>query len=93
MEKVELKVEGMTCTNCALSINKYLQTQGLQNIKVNFIGGDVSFEMIDASSKEKIAKGITNLGYKVVNETLLTQEIAGKKNLFYFLFEQKKSKS
>jgi len=85
MEKVEWKVEGMDCTNCALTINRYLSKEGLKEVKVNFIGGDVSFEMNDASSKEKIAKGITNLGYKVVNETLLTQEIAGKKNLFYYL--------
>ena len=85
MEKIEWKVDGMDCTNCALTINRYLTKEGLKDVKVNFIGGDVSFEMIDASSKEKIAKGITNLGYKVVNETLLTQEIAGKKNLFYFL--------
>ena len=27
MEKVELKVTGMSCTNCALSINKYLKEQ------------------------------------------------------------------
>ena len=45
MEKVEWKVEGMTCTNCALTINKYLEKEGLKNVKVNFIGGDVSFEM------------------------------------------------
>ncbi|WP_233218249.1 heavy-metal-associated domain-containing protein, partial [Roseateles chitinivorans] len=43
MEKVNWKVEGMTCTNCALTVNKYLQSQGMQNVKVNFIGGDVSF--------------------------------------------------
>ena len=65
MEKVELKVEGMTCTNCALSINKYLQTQGLQNIKVNFIGGDVSFEKNTAMTNAEIEKGISKLGYTV----------------------------
>ena len=68
MEKIEWKVEGMDCTNCALSISKYLNKEGLKNVKVNFIGGDVSFELNESKSKEQLAKGITNLGYTVVNE-------------------------
>ncbi|HEX5152434.1 MAG TPA: cation-translocating P-type ATPase [Parafilimonas sp.] len=66
METVNLKVEGMTCTNCALSINKYLEKEGLKNVKVNFIGGDVSFDKDATISKERIKKGIERLGYEVV---------------------------
>ena len=69
MEKVEWKVEGMDCTNCALTISKYLNKEGLKNVKVNFIGGDVSFEADGAVSKEKLAKGIEGLGYHVIDET------------------------
>ncbi len=68
MEKVNWKVEGMTCTNCALTVNKYLQSQGMQNVKVNFIGGDVSFELPENSSTTAIAKGINGLGYTVKND-------------------------
>ena len=68
MEKVEWKVEGMTCTNCALTINRYLEKQGLKEVKVNFIGGEVSFELNGNTSKEQIAKGIEGLGYKVAGE-------------------------
>ena len=68
MEKVNWKVEGMTCTNCALTVNKYLQSQGMQNVKVNFIGGDVSFELPENSSTTAIAKGISGLGYTVKND-------------------------
>ena len=68
MEKVEWKVEGMDCTNCALTITKYLQKEGLKEVKVNFIGGDVSFDLDDTKSKEQLAKGIEDLGYKVQNE-------------------------
>lgn len=75
MEKVEWKVEGMDCTNCALTITKYLNKEGLKDVKVNFIGGDVSFEMTDNSNKEAIAKGIGSLGYKVVNEDQPAQTI------------------
>lgn len=68
METVNWKVEGMTCSNCALTISKYLQKEGLQNVKVNPIDGDVSFNTNGEGIEEnKIAKGIEDLGYKVVN--------------------------
>ena len=68
MEKVEWKVEGMDCTNCALTISKYLNKEGMKEVKVNFIGGDVSFEMKSDAVKESIAKGIEGLGYKVISD-------------------------
>lgn len=68
METVNMKVKGMSCTNCALSINKYLEKEGLKNIKVNFIGGDVSFDKNANIPKEKIKRGIERLGYEVVQE-------------------------
>lgn len=68
MEKVNWKVEGMTCTNCALTVNKYLESKGMQNVKVNFIGGDVSFEVPENIATKDIAKGINGLGYHVAQE-------------------------
>jgi P-type Cu+ transporter len=68
METVNLKVKGMSCTNCALTINKYLEKEGLKNVKVNFIGGDVSFDADNNVPKAKIEKGIERLGYEVVPE-------------------------
>ncbi len=73
MEKVEWKVEGMDCTNCALSITKYLQKEGMKDVKVNFIGGDINFEFNGSKSKEALTKGIADLGYKVVDESVATQ--------------------
>ena len=72
MEKVDWKVEGMTCTNCALTINRYLEKEGLKDVKVNFIGGEVSFELNGNKSKEQITKGIADLGYNVINEQQTT---------------------
>jgi Cu+-exporting ATPase len=66
-EVVKWKVEGMDCTTCALNISKYLEREGLKNVKVNFATGDVLFEEVSDETKEKIAKGIDGLGYKVVN--------------------------
>lgn len=62
-----MKVEGMSCTNCALTIDKYLKEKGLQNVKVNFIGGDVSFDKPDDAPLQEIEKGISKLGYTVKN--------------------------
>ncbi|RTL59614.1 MAG: cadmium-translocating P-type ATPase [Sphingobacteriales bacterium] len=75
MEKVNWTVEGMTCSNCALSVNNYLQKEGLKNVKVNFIGGDVSFDTNGEFAASKIIKGIEGLGYHVV-----TQEAAAIKS-------------
>ena len=90
MEKVDWKVEGMSCTNCALTINKYLQKQGLQNVSVNFIGGDVSFDATEDQSKDELIKGIAGLGYTVVDERLpinATRRTTLFSNHFYrFLF-------
>ena len=72
MEKVEWKVEGMDCTNCALSITKYLQKEGMNEVKVNFIGGDVNFVLNGNKSKEALSKGIADLGYQVKTEGLTT---------------------
>lgn len=68
MEKVQWKVEGMTCANCALSINKYLEKQGAKEVRVNAIDGDVSFQLNNTSTQEKIAKGVESLGYRVVSD-------------------------
>ncbi len=65
MEHVQLKVDGMSCTNCALSIHKYLENQGAVEPKVSFMEGEVQFDLPAELNKETLVKGITNLGYKV----------------------------
>ncbi|MGZ8509156.1 MAG: heavy metal translocating P-type ATPase [Chitinophagaceae bacterium] len=65
MEKVLWKVDGMDCSNCALTIRKYLEKQGMQDVKVNFATGDVSFDMNGHIATEKLASGIKDLGYEV----------------------------
>ena len=68
MEKVQWKVEGMDCNTCAINIHKYLEKQGMKNVKVNFATGDVIFDVNENFSKEKINTGINGLGYTIVNE-------------------------
>lgn len=65
MEKIQWKIDGMTCANCALTINKYLQQQGAKNVAVSPIDGNVSFELNGAKTQQQLAKGVESLGYKV----------------------------
>jgi P-type Cu+ transporter len=67
METVNWKVEGMDCANCALTISKYLEKQGMKKVKVNPVNGNVVFDAAELNS-EKLQKGIEGLGYKVVAE-------------------------
>ena len=66
--QVNWKVEGMDCANCALSISTYLKKQGMRDVKVNPVSGDVLFEKNgSAVPDEVLKKGIHDLGYSVVN--------------------------
>ena len=65
MEAINWKVEGMSCSNCALTVGNYLKKEGLQNVKVNLIGGDISFDADTEIPKQNIIEGIESLGYHV----------------------------
>ena len=67
MQKVNWKIEGMHCTTCALSVQKFLEEKGLKNVTVNFIGGDVSFDIKGNITTSEITAGIEELGYHVTN--------------------------
>jgi P-type Cu+ transporter len=68
MEKIQWKVEGMDCNNCALTIRRYLEKEGMKEVKVNFATGDVSFDKNATKSTEIISKGIKDLGYSVAGK-------------------------
>jgi P-type Cu+ transporter len=68
MEKIQWKVEGMDCNTCAINIHRYLEKQGMKNIRVNFATGDVIFDSETKIADEKISKGIHDLGYTVLEE-------------------------
>lgn len=69
MKMVELEVEGMTCSNCALGITRYLENKGLQNVYVNFATNEVRFTQGDQSMDlEVITAGIEKLGYHVADK-------------------------
>jgi P-type Cu+ transporter len=88
METINLKIEGMNCSTCALTVGTYLQKKGLKNVRVSLATGDVSFETTGAIDQGQLEKGIAGLGYTVVSGEVPP---AGprrtlNKHLRYFLF-------
>jgi P-type Cu+ transporter len=73
MEKVQWKVEGMTCANCALTVHKYLEGKGAQNVAVSVINGDVSFDINGVAKPETLVKGVESLGYRVAEGKTASQ--------------------
>ncbi len=66
-KKVLLKVQGMDCTNCALTINRTLTKEGFKDVTVEFITGEVSFapSQPKEESISKAVKSIRQLGYQI----------------------------
>ncbi len=83
MENTLLKVDGMDCSSCAISITKTLEKKGLQNVKVNYVNGAVSFENKNNLPLTDIEKNIESLGYHVIkqnSQTIETPKISIFKN-------------
>ncbi|MFM7645651.1 MAG: heavy metal translocating P-type ATPase [Sphingomonadales bacterium] len=83
MQQIKWKVSGMDCNTCALHIHKYLEKQGMQQVKVNFANGDVWFVAQEGFSEEPIKKGIANLGYEVTDQKS-SQEARAKTTTSFF---------
>jgi Cu+-exporting ATPase len=63
--QVHLKVSGMSCTNCALGVERYLSRKGVEQPKVDFASGDVIFYLPEGVALESLMEGIRKLGYEV----------------------------
>jgi Cu+-exporting ATPase len=66
-EKQELTIDGMTCSNCALSVQKTIEKKGGKSVAVSFATKKASFES-DTEAIDDISKAIENIGYTVVSK-------------------------
>ncbi len=64
---IELRVEGMDCTNCAMSIQRFLEKKGLDDVYVDFASETVRYADGEVPLDE-VRSGISQLGYRVVGE-------------------------
>lgn len=75
MEKVIMKLGGLTCPSCLTKIEKSVASvEGTDNIKVFFNAGKVKFTLdSNAASTEDIKEKIEKIGYDV--KAVKTKEI------------------
>jgi len=63
-----LKVKGMSCQHCVMSVTKALgQLEGIKNIQVDLVKGEVRFDNTKEITSNRIAKAIQDAGYEVVS--------------------------
>jgi copper chaperone len=63
-----LKVKGMSCQHCVMSVTKALnQLEGAKNVQVDLAKGEVRFDNTKAVALDRIEKVIQDAGYEVVS--------------------------
>jgi copper chaperone CopZ len=71
MSKVEIKIEGMTCGHCAMSITKELSgLAGVSDVQVDHTKGSAVVELTGVSN-EQLADAVTEAGYTAKEFTTL----------------------
>ena len=65
-----LKVKGMSCQHCVMSVTKALgQLDGIKNIQVDLAKGEVRFDNTKNAASDRIQKAITDAGYEVIQNS------------------------
>lgn len=88
-QKKIFKIEGMTCTNCALGIKKHLDKNGVQNVNINFTSTEASFTNDQKHNFESVKKLIQAIGYNAKRVSEKDQESglsSIEKKFFFTLF-------
>jgi copper chaperone len=66
MEKI--KIQGMTCQHCVMSVTKALGTlPGVKNLRVDLVKGEAAFENTQNISRDSLRKAVEEAGYTVVD--------------------------
>ena len=67
-EKIQLKIQGMTCSNCASGIERQLRNKGFENVNVSFTNQELTCSLKTSQSLKTLSSIIKNLGYKIVKK-------------------------
>lgn len=63
MSKIEIKIEGMTCGHCAMSITNEIATiEGVSSVKVDHTLGNAIVES-DGVTNEQLSEAVAEAGY------------------------------
>ena len=69
METVQWKVDGMSCSACAKTINGFLEKKGMKQVRVSLTAGEAQFLNEPGVPELELKKGIESLGYHVAEES------------------------
>ena len=69
METVHWKVDGMSCSACAQTINGFLEKKGMKQVRVSLTAGEAQFLNEPGVPELELKKGIESLGYHVAEES------------------------
>jgi copper chaperone len=65
-----LKVKGMSCQHCVMSVTKALnQLGGVKNIQVDLEKGEVRFDNMKEVASDRIENAIQEAGYEVIPQS------------------------
>lgn len=78
-KSITLKVEGMSCTNCALGIVKTLEKDGFTNVFADFAADEVRLDATGEARVDQAISRIKSLGYKAYRPG--SDGASGKKGL------------
>jgi copper chaperone len=63
-----LKVKGMSCQHCVISVTKALTLlEGIKNVQVDLAKGEVRFDNTNNTASDRIQKAIEDAGYEVIS--------------------------
>lgn len=72
-EQIEWKISGMSCTNCAQSVEKQLKSCELESVQVDFMRGQARFTNPTNKDLSQIEKSVNQLGFKILHEADSTE--------------------
>jgi len=73
-KNIQWQVQGMSCTNCALSIEKYMKAQNAPNVNVDFATAQLTFDWDGSTELSDLKRGINQLGFTVNEADTATEK-------------------
>lgn len=83
MSQKSIKIDGMTCVNCALNIERAVKKSGIDNAVVNFSTKELIIEDYTGVKDAALEKIVNNAGFSVVKEGNKKQDTLIKDILFW----------
>lgn len=83
-QHITIKVDGMTCVNCALSIERAVKKTGVQDAVVNFSTKELHISDLKEVKPEEIKQAIEKAGFEIAGNELKSNRDLLNKVLLYF---------